>query len=318
MNETWHQWAEQNGYRVSFGAIGMVETARNILEEFRSKKMIDETFYKEWFEGFKFLNGIDTDSFKTLVMVAIPKAAYIMDFEYNGRPGSVVIPPTYVHYKPTFNKILEEALSEFRNKGHSIELIDAPFKTLAVLTGLVKYGRNNVVYTPEMGSYLQLVGLITDMTVEAESVKKTLNIQDNLMPNCLDCSACQRTCPTGAITESRMLLHAEKCYTPLSEKPGELPETPLPPSPECIIGCLKCQTICPMNKGKLNYKKTPFSLSGDETSFIVHHFDTEASIWANIINKFSRLQLSEGCEIFARNFQHMMKLKEINDAQIFL
>jgi hypothetical protein len=63
-----------------------------------------------------------------------------------------------------------------------------------------------------------------------------------------------------------------------------------------------------VNKGKLNYKKTPFSLSGEETSFIVHHFDTKAPLWNNIHQKLTRLQLSEHCEIYARNFQRHVEL----------
>jgi epoxyqueuosine reductase len=165
-----------------------------------------------------------------------------------------------------------------------------------------------VVYIPELGSYFQLVGLVTDMIIETVSTGVSLNIEDNLMPQCYGCSACLKACPTGAIYEDRILLHAEKCYTPLSEKPGRLPETPLPPSPECLIGCLKCQNICPMNKGKLKYKNAPFSLSNEETSFILNHFDKEAPLWKSINQKFVQLQLSEGTDIFARNFQRLVKL----------
>jgi epoxyqueuosine reductase len=308
MNKTWRNWAEKNGYRFSFGSSRFVETARNILEDLRSKNMINEIFNKEWLGGFEYLKGLDTTSLKNLVMVAIPKAAYVLEFEYKGKSGSAIIPPTYVNYRYTFNKILAEANSAFGTKGHRFELVDAPLKTLAVLTGLAKYGRNNVVYIPEMGSYLQLVGLVTDMIMEPESTKNFLHIQDNLMSDCQECSACLKACSTGAIAEDRILLHAEKCYTRFSENAGELPQDILPPSPECIIGCLKCQNICPMNRGKLNRKNTPFSLTEEETSFIVNHFDTEAPLWTTIHQKFTTLQLTEGSEIFARNFQRLVKL----------
>ena len=41
----------------------------------------------------------------------------------------------------------------------------APLKPLAVRLGLVRYGRNNVTYAPGMGSYIQLLGYLTDASL---------------------------------------------------------------------------------------------------------------------------------------------------------
>ncbi len=312
MNEAWHKWAGKKGYRVSFGELHLLEITRKFLAELKSSNKINDTFYREWLMGFKYLNLEESmkESLKSLVLIAIPKPAYGLKFEYKGKARTAVLPPTYVDYKPTFKKIQAEAYAAFGKDKYRIEIIDAPLKSLAVLTGLAKYGRNNIVYVPEMGSYFQLVGLVTDMLLEPENTTNTLNIQDNLMSICSGCSACLKACPTGAIKEDRILLHAEKCYTPLSERAGELPPHILPPSVECLIGCMKCQDVCPKNIGKLHFIEAPFELTADDMDFLMENFDNKAPQWKKICEKFHMLKMSENTSIYIRNLRRLVDIKK--------
>ncbi len=249
-------------------------------------------------------------NFKSLVLVAIPKPAFILPFYYRGKRRQAILPPTYVDYHPTFRRVRDDAFAAISGGQYRIEILRAPLKSLAVLTGLVKYGRNNVTYHSELGSFIQLVGLIADMELEAATTGSSVDAKDNLMKLCETCRACIKACPTGAIDEKRVLLHAEKCYTPISESAGKLPDSPLPPSPECVVGCMTCQNVCPMNKGKLRHEEVEFYLSEEEISFILCSPDKNAKLWQQIKRKFDSLGLTEGIDIYARNLKRLVKFLE--------
>jgi len=73
----------------------------------------------------------------------------------------LIIPPAYSH---TPDKIVKKRLVEiFTPKGFSVVQTNLPLKTLAVRSGLAKYGRNNITYIDGMGSFYRLVAYYTDI-----------------------------------------------------------------------------------------------------------------------------------------------------------
>jgi hypothetical protein len=58
----------------------------------------------------------------------------------------------------------------------------------------------------------------------------------------------EKKCPTAAIKPDQFLLHAEYCLTFHNEKRGEFPEWIGTPAHHCLVGCMRCQIICPENK----------------------------------------------------------------------
>lgn len=105
--------------------------------------------------------------------------------------------------------------------------------------GLGVLGKNQLLITPDYGSYV-FIGLIaTDMPLTEKSNTK----------DCIGCMACVRQCPTGAIAEQGICV--EQCLSHISQKRGELTEweaAQVANSP-LIWGCDLCQTVCPMNGG---------------------------------------------------------------------
>ncbi len=79
-----------------------------------------------------------------------------------------------------------------------------------------------------------------------------------------------------------------------------------PPSPDCIIGCMKCQMVCPVNKGRLKYKNTGVSFSSEETHAILDSERMNPKLSEAIAAKFSVLGLSESSDIVFRNFRNFM------------
>jgi epoxyqueuosine reductase len=307
MEDIWLNWAKKKGYGVTFGDISKLRTVKTYIENKKRNFLFDKDFYKNWLVEFEHSDEPSMGNPVTLILLAIPKPAFKIPFTYKGELRTAILPPTYACYRPTFKQICNEARTEFMQEPYWIDRLSAPLKSLAVLTGLVKYGRNNITYHSEMGSYFQLVGLITNIPLEPESTPDSLDGENNLMLLCKTCQACLNACPTGAISKDRLLLHAERCYTLFSETSGKLSKWPLPPSPECLIGCMRCQMVCPMNKGKLRYETAPFSLSEEETDFMVRNFDPNTPLGDKINKKFSLLHLTKDYQLYIRNFQRLVK-----------
>ena len=147
-----------------------------------------------------------------------------------------------------------------------MELIDAPLKALAARLGLVRYGRNNVTYAPGIGSYLQLIGCVTDaaLPVPADWTPQ----EPQLLDLCETCGECETACPTGAIGSDRVLLHAERCLTLANEATATFPDWLPSSAHHCLIGCLLCQRACPEN-ARLEVEDTGIVFTAEETAALL-------------------------------------------------
>ncbi|MCJ7634639.1 hypothetical protein MUP77_19895 [Candidatus Bathyarchaeota archaeon] len=92
-----------------------------------------------------------------------------------------------------------------------------------------------------------------------------------MMKQCEKCQACQRSCPTGAISSDRFLLHAERCIAYLNERKGDIPfPTWIDPSwHNCLYGCLYCQRVCPEDRLFLNWTVEKEEFSQEETELLL-------------------------------------------------
>ena len=109
-----------------------------------------------------------------------------------------------------------------------------------------RYGRNNVCYIPGMGSFHRLRAFYSDIPCGDDTwgVPRVLEI-------CQTCPLCWDACPTGCIDAIRFLIHADQCLTHFNESENPLPNRIKPEWYKALLGCLKCQQVCPLNKGVL-------------------------------------------------------------------
>ncbi len=97
-------------------------------------------------------------------------------------------------------------------------------------------GKNTLFYHPAHGSFVVIQGIELDVPIEADAP-----VREN---RCIDCGACAKACPTGAIPPGGFQM--ESCVRYHFGKP-EIP-------PEYgrhlyqIMGCERCQDICPANQ----------------------------------------------------------------------
>jgi len=81
-------------------------------------------------------------------------------------------------------------------------------REIAGLAGLGWMGRNNLLITPEFGSMVRLVTVLTDMELPAQS-------GDHAGEDCGTCRKCVMMCPVGAIDDEPENFNLDRCAAQL-------------------------------------------------------------------------------------------------------
>lgn len=306
IEETISSWAKTRGYRVSAGTVADLDEAMATLQRRRDTGQIDPDFYRNTLEQSICLERSRIGDPKSVLVVAVPRPAHILSFSIGGRKIETVLPPTYVRYRKFFEDVRDDLGAALAYFDCRPEVLGAPLKALGNRLGLLSYGRNNVGYIEGLGSYFQLVGLALDRPLEGKHLPAER--AQKLLPRCRDCRICAKACPTGAIDKKRILLHGEKCYTVFSESLKPIPEGLKPPSPKCLIGCLRCQQVCPENKGLLTYEDAAVSFDDEETRAFLNLPSESVQTVDRVRRKFEKLGMTEGLPVFSWNLERFLLL----------
>ncbi len=148
---------------------------------------------------------------------------------------------------------LEEAFPQER----FVSFVDSsPIREVqgAYLAGLGWMGRNGQLINPRFGSYVFIGEIVTTLEIPC---------QPRPMGKCLDCGACRRACPTGALTEGSV--EEALCRSAVTQKKGELTlwETEQIRAGGMVWGCDICNDVCPMNRRALPSDMRQFYQSMD-------------------------------------------------------
>ncbi len=295
---------EEQGYQGRNVSMNHLDELREEIEGRYVQGLLDEEFYRNWLTRFVFEPPASLSEAKSLILivVSVPQPAYRIVFTWKGEPRPFLIPPTYVGYNDT-KKRVEKLLAEaVEPQGYRVERAKLPEKLLAVRSGLAAYGRNNISYVPGMGSFQEPVAFFSDLPCEDDTWQEV-----RMMDACENCTACRNSCPTGAISSDRFLLHAERCITFHNEQPGDVPfpDWMDPSWHNCLVGCMLCQKVCPQNKEFVNWVEDGPQFSEEETAHVLKGVPLD-QLPPDTSAKWKNLDLDEDYDIFPRNLRALL------------
>ena len=292
-----------NGFE---GCIISIDHLHNLEKEFKdlySKGTFDEEFYQDYLANYLSFTPPDTlPNIKSIIVVALPDPQYKFSFTWEGKLHSYIVPPTYLFWKEVNQKAEDIVSNVLISRGYHLDKLRLPLKHLAVRGGIGKYGRNNILYIKEKGSFHRLVGFYSDMPCTEVNWHEL-----KTMEACEKCVACQSNCPTGAISDDRFIVHQERCLTYRNEQPNEVPfpEWIDPSSHNSLIGCMICQKVCPMNKKILDWVEKKAEFSEEETSLIINNTPFE-QFPESLKPKFEQFDLVNLLEVLPRNLNILL------------
>ena len=279
-----HEKMKESGYKVETVSITHLSELQDSVGKLVRQGLINKQLHERW--HFYLDTNKNMPEAKTIMIVAIPQPITRLRFEWQGIIYPAEIAPNYIikadesHVEEILNNVLSPS-------GYMIVKAHLALKTLAVRSGLSRYGRNNISYIPGMGSFSRLVAFYTDYPCEEDSWH-----EPRAMKACENCSLCRENCPTGSITVSRFLIYAEKCLGFLNEIEPDFPYwVQLQPDwQNAFIGCMRCQFVCPVNKRYLGKIAEGPSFSEEETGLILNK-----TSWEKLSPEFQhKLGISEG------------------------
>lgn len=234
---------------------------------------------------------------KSILVASVFNPAAKVIFQKQDRDIEVFIPQGFIKFYPK-QRVLQQIVSDtLASMGYRTERILLPIKMLAVRSGLAEYGRNNITYVKGFGSSHFLGAFVTDLPAQDDFWRES-----KVMDECTDCNLCRLNCPTGAISDDRFLIHGEKCLTLFNENPGEFPDWINKAWHHALIGCVKCQSLCPLNADY--YKDIPLleTFTTDETLTLFNASEFEALPEA-LQQKFAQFGFPEYHHVLLRNIK---------------
>ena len=134
-------------------------------------------------------------------------------------------------------------------------------KAWAVRAGLGWIGKHTNLITTELGSWVFIGELITNLELEYD--------QEIIEDHCGTCTLCLEACPTGAIVEP-YVVDSNKCisYATIELRAPEIPGPVAERLEGWLYGCDICQDVCPWNRfaattGEASFAPRPGNVNAD-------------------------------------------------------
>jgi len=288
---------EERGYKGRVVPAHHIHDLREEFEEHYKQGLIDEGLRKEYLSSFAFDLPASLPEARSLIVVAVPQPQVRFIFSRDGKSLSTLVPPTYVHAAKTDESVKDALAEMLAPDGYRVELAALPKKLTAVRSGLAAYGKNNITYVPGMGSFHRPVVLYSDLPCREDGWRDS-----EVMAACENCSACLRNCPVEAISSDRFLLHAERCIVYHNEMPGDVPFPAWIDAAwhNSLVGCMRCQNVCPENKDFWQWVEEGTEFSEEETELLLEGVSLDR-LSAAIREKLERADLARHADLLPRN-----------------
>ncbi len=287
------------GYRGQIVNIDRLDDLKQEIDDRLKAGQLNETFFQKFLTGFVFKPPESLPETRSLIVVAVEQPQVRFTFNRDGQQVRVTVPPTYLHWQRT-DKQVEDVLAEIlQPRGYRVAPTRLPKKLLAACSGLTAYGRNNIANIEGQGSFYRLAAFYSDLPCPKDRWQ-----EPRMMERCQKCFACLQNCPTGAISDDRFLIWAERCITYYNEEPTDVP---FPDWLEqswhnCLVGCMHCQSVCPENKEVIDRIEEGPEFSSEETELILKGAPLD-QFPAETVKKLEESDLIDLFDFLPRNLQ---------------
>ncbi|MCE5297214.1 MAG: hypothetical protein LLG16_08960 [Euryarchaeota archaeon] len=289
------------GLRARIVPVTRSQDVRNDVISLLDNGSLDRSFYEAELSGLRYSVPESLSEARSIIVVAVPQPKFILKFAWKSDVVQVVVPPTCSNAWKMMDMVKIVLTEAPGNSSAKFEGAVLPLKTLASRTGLVKYGRNNITYLEGSGSFHRLLAFYTDLDLETEDWQER-----EMLQACSTCRMCLKACPVSAMVEDRFLIHAERCLTYFNEMPSDraFPVSIGADSHNALIGCVRCQNVCPYDKKVRDRAEDGESFSEEETAFILRG-NFEGKTADEICRKLERHGMD--LTIFPRNLEVLMR-----------
>ena len=297
---------KKNGLEGSIVSIEHLKDLQDEIENWHRQAVMDEQLYNECLSWLIFHARESLPDARSIITVAIPDPQTRVVFTWNKQTLPFIVPPTYLHWQKINARAKEILAKILLPAGYQIAPTSLPVKLLTVHGGLGQYGKNNVCYIANKGSFHRLAGFYTDLPCTEDMWQELKSL-----PRCAKCSVCVKSCPTGAITDERFLIRAELCISYHNEKPGDIPFPAWLKSSwhNCLVGCLICQKVCPENKNYLQSIRQGATFTQKETELLLKE-PTSQKLPVDLEEKLKECDLMGLLDIIPRNLRALLHLSK--------
>jgi epoxyqueuosine reductase len=298
-----------NNLRVKYRVLNVkhLQSLQNKIDELNRDGKISKHETLQYYIGkFNFQIPENFPKAKSIVVMALEKKLVLVNFLYNGEKHEVMIPPNYSESGVSEEEINDFVLTEIiKEKGFRVEQTrNLHLKFLAVRSGLGKYGRNNICYVDELGSFPDLFAIFTDYEFPDGNLEEA-----KMLDRCEKCTVCLGKCPTQCISEENFIINVDQCIPLYNEIRGEFPDFIKAEYHNALIGCMRCQMFCPENREVMKNVQRHEDISEEQTEAILEGKDTDNLIKTlGPILKFINSETAEYyLPVFKRNLEVLLK-----------
>jgi len=294
---------ESRGMKGRIVRAGRASDLRRNVESLRADGSLDPRLDERYLGSTTFGPQKDLPHARSLIVAAVPDPQIRFQFEWQGRKIPAVVPPTYLHWSEVDAGVQDAIAAVLEPAGYSVVPASVPKKLLAVCSGLGSYGRNNVCYVEGMGSFHRLAAFFSDLPCAEDTWREPAALE-----TCDSCRACVSNCPTGAISAERFVIDAARCLTLHNEEPSRVPFPDWigPSAHGCLVGCLRCQSVCPENAGILPFLREGESFNEAETGLLADDTPVER-LPPDLTGKLRHSGLSDYVGVIARNLRALLR-----------
>jgi len=253
------------GIRLAILPIAVLNEIKADIEEFSVKNTLND--FQKWFIENRYIfdtKFADAGFVTKSLVVAVWKGKVSrLVFQYEGIKAACLIEDGIINRGINSNPHIKQI---FDDAGFSLKYTNClPQKRLAVCSGLCEYGRNNIAYCGDWGSFVHIGTYISDIPSDDNYFWRDAVS----MENCKTCGKCIKNCPTNAIKPDCFLIDCELCLSMTnSNDRRRIPDWVPKSAHHCLYGCYDCQEICPANAKRLENQNLE-SIYFDETETLI-------------------------------------------------